>query len=319
MLEIDKIYNMDCLEGMRQIPDGTIDAVICDLPYGTMKGAALDGWEEDETDWDEIIPTAPLFEQYERVLRRGGVAVLFSQEPYTRHLRTFHAKNINFLYPMIWLKNNHANALLSKNAPVSRFEDINVFAKANPLHDYDLAHPLRPYFAKVMEFIGRPRKQVIETIGQNADHTFRCNSSQFALCTAETYRQLIDVYGIDKMEGYRTYEDLKAEDDTFIIVKEHERTFNLPEGEKSLSNVLEFAKDTDGFHPTQKPVALIRRLVLTYTNEGDTVLDNCMGSGTTAIACIKERRHFIGFELSKEYFDKAVRRIKAEQAQLTLF
>jgi site-specific DNA-methyltransferase (adenine-specific) len=318
-MEIDNIYNMDCLEGMKQIPDGTIDAVICDLPYGTMKGAALDGWEEDETDWDEIIPTAPLFEQYERVLRRGGVAILFSQEPYTRHLRTFRAKNINFLYPMIWLKNNHANALLSKNAPVSRFEDINVFAKANPLHDYDLAHPLRPYFAKVMEYIGKPRKQVIETIGQNADHTFRCNSSQFALCTAETYRQLIDVYGIDKMDGYRTYEDLKAEDDTFVIVKEHERTFNLPEGEKSLSNVLEFSKDTDGFHPTQKPVALIRRLVLTYTNEGDTVLDNCMGSGTTAIACIKERRHFIGFELSKEYFDKAVRRIKAEQAQLTLF
>ena len=318
-MEIDNIYNMDCLEGMKQIPDGTIDAVICDLPYGTMKGAALDGWEEDETDWDEIIPTEPLFAEYERVLRRGGVAILFSQEPYTRHLRTFHAKNINFLYPMIWLKNNHANALLSKNAPVSRFEDINVFAKANPLHDYDLAHPLRPYFAKVMEYIGKPRKQVIETIGQNADHTFRCNSSQFALCTAETYRQLIDVYGIDKMEGYRTYEDLKAEDDTFVIVKEHERTFNLPEGEKSLSNVLEFSKDTDGFHPTQKPVALIRRLVLTYTNEGDTVLDNCMGSGTTAIACIKERRHFIGFELSKEYFDKAVRRIKAEQAQLTLF
>ena len=318
-MEIDNIYNMDCLEGMKQIPDGTIDAVICDLPYGTMKGAALDGWEEDETDWDEIIPTEPLFAEYERVLRRGGVAILFSQEPYTRHLRTFHAKNINFLYPMIWLKNNHANALLSKNAPVSRFEDINVFAKANPLHDYDLAHPLRPYFAKVIEYIGKPRKQVIETIGQNADHTFRCNSSQFALCTAETYRQLIDVYGIDKMEGYRTYEDLKAEDDTFVIVKEHERTFNLPEGEKSLSNVLEFSKDTDGFHPTQKPVALIRRLVLTYTNEGDTVLDNCMGSGTTAIACIKERRHFIGFELSKEYFDKAVRRIKAEQAQLTLF
>ena len=75
----------------------------------------------------------------------------------------------------------------------------------------------------------------------------------------------------------------------------------------------------DFFHPTQKPVDILRYLVLTYTNEGDTVLDNCMGSGTTAIACIKERRHFIGFELSKEYFDKAVRRIKAEQAQLTLF
>ena len=319
-IELDRIYNMDCLEGMKAIPDGSVDAVICDLPYGTMKNiGGAPGWHSDNCDWDDIIPTDKLFEQYERVLRRGGAIILFSQEPYTSHLRTFKAKNIDFCYPMMWKKDSAGNIMLAKNAPLSYFEDINVFAKANPLHDYDLAHPLRPYFAKVMEYIGKPRKQVIETIGQNADHTFRCNSSQFALCTAETYRQLIDVYGIDKMEGYRTYEDLKAEDDTFVIVKEHERTFNLPEGEKSLSNVLEFSKDTDGFHPTQKPVALIRRLVLTYTNEGDTVLDNCMGSGTTAIACIKERRHFIGFELSKEYFDKAVKRIKAEQAQLTLF
>ena len=319
-IELDRIYNMDCLEGMKAIPDGSVDAVICDLPYGTMKNiGGAPGWHSDNCDWDDIIPTDKLFTEYERVLRRGGAIILFSQEPYTSHLRTFRAKNIDFCYPMMWKKDSAGNIMLAKNAPLSYFEDINVFAKANPLHDYDLAHPLREYFAKVMEFIGKPRKQVIETIGQNADHTFRCNSSQFALCTAETYQQLIDVFHIDKMEGYRTYEDLKAEDDTFVIVKEHERTFNLPEGEKSLSNVLEFSKDTDGFHPTQKPVALIRRLVLTYTNEGDTVLDNCMGSGTTAIACIKERRHFIGFELSKEYFDKAVRRIKAEQAQLTLF
>ena len=310
------------MEGMKRIPDGSVDAIICDLPYGTMVRSSYGSKEEQFKafrDWDYAIPTEPLFEQYERVLRRGGVCVLFSAEPYTSHLRTFKAKNMDFVYPMIWKKDSPGNAFHAKDAPIGYYEDINVFAKANPLHDYDLAHPLRLYFAKVMEFIGRPRKQVIETIGQNADHTFRCNSSQFALCTAETYRQLIDVYGIDKMEGYRTYEDLKAEDDTFIIVKEHERTFNLPEGATHLPNILDFAKDTDGFHPTQKPVALIRRLVLTYTNEGDTVLDNCMGSGTTAIACIKEKRHFIGFELSKEYFDKAQRRIKAEQAQLTLF
>ena len=312
-MTLDNIYNMDCLEGMKQIPDGTIDAVICDLPYGTMKGI------DDRHDWDTIIPTDKLFEQYERVLRRGGVAVLFSQEPYTSHLRTFRGKNMDFLYPMMWKKDTAGNSLMAANAPVSYFEDINVFAKSNPLHDYDLAHPLRPYFAKVMEYIGKPKKQIMDEIGQNADHTFRCNSSQFQLCTAGTYESLISRYHIDKMDGYRTYEDLKAEDSTYIIVKEHEKTFNLPEGQKSLSNVLEFSKDTDGFHPTQKPVALIRRLVLTYTNEGDTVLDNCMGSGTTAIACIKERRHFIGFELSKEYFDKAVRRIKAEQAHLTLF
>ena len=73
------------------------------------------------------------------------------------------------------------------------------------------------------------------------------------------------------------------------------------------------------FHPTQKPVALIQYLIRTYSNEGDTILDNCMGSGTTAIACIREKRNYIGFELNKEYYDKACKRIKLEQAQLTLF
>ena len=310
---------MDCLEGMKQIPDGTVDAVICDLPYGTMKGMGVGTQYEGKTEWDDIIPTDKLFEQYERVLRRGGVAVLFSQDPYTLHLRTFKARNISYLYPMIWKKDQHGNVLIVDKAPLNYFEDISVFAKANPLHDYDLAHPLREYFAKVLDFIKVPKIQLMREFGTRIDHTFRVNSSQFALCTAETYEDLNSRYHLDKMDGYQTYKELKAVDDAFVIKKEHERTFNLPEGEKYLSNVLEFSKDTDGFHPTQKPVALIRRLVLTYTNEGDTVLDNCMGSGTTAIACIKERRHFIGFELSKEYFDKAVRRIKAEQAQLTLF
>ena len=313
MLEIDNIYNMDCLEGMRQIPDGTIDAVICDLPYGTMKNiGGAPGWHSDNCDWDDIIPTDKLFEQYERVLRMNGVAILFSQEPYTSHLRTFKYQNTNFefCYPMIWKKDHFGNIMLAAKAPVSHFEDINVFAKR---HDSTGHHPLRDYFAKVQAFIGKPKRDIIADIGQRADHVFRGDSTQFALCTAETYQALIDRYGIDKVEGFESYERLQA------IDSRYQRTFNLPQGQQSFSNVLEFAKDTDGFHPTQKPVALIRRLVLTYTNEGDTVLDNCMGSGTTAIACIKERRHFIGFELSKEYFDKAVRRIKAEQAQLTLF
>ena len=227
---------------------------------------------------------------------------------------------MEFLYPMIWKKNSAGNALMSKVAPASVFEDINVFAKANPLHDYDCAHPLRPYFAKVLEYIAVPKAQIMEELGSRIDHTFRCNSSQFALCTEETYRDLISRYHIDQMQGFRTYEDLKQEDDGFIIVKEHERTFNLPEGKAQLLNVLEFDKDPrEALHPTQKPLALIQRLVLTYSNEGDTILDNCMGSGTTAVACIKEKRHFIGFELNKDYYDKACRRIDAERRQLSLF
>ena len=332
MIELNKIYNEDCLEGMKRIPDGSVDCIVCDLPYGTMKGAALDGWTKNECDWDTIIPTDKLFKQYERVLRRNGVAILFSQEPYTSSLRTFKARNIKFCYPMIWLKNNHANALFSKSAPVSLFEDINVFAK---VHDTQLLHPLRDYFSDVMEYIGAtscrqvnealghrkaehtfyvsPRKKILDTIGGKADHTFRNGSSQFSLCTEETYNELIDKFGIDKMDGFKTYDELSK------INRAFSRTFNLPVGKDSKPNVLQYAKDTDGFHPTQKPVALIADLIRTYSNEGDTILDNCMGSGTTAISAIREKRNFIGFELNKEYYDKACKRIKLEQAQLTLF
>ena len=325
-MEIDKIYNMDCLEGMRQIPDGSIDAVICDLPYGTMKGIVnAPGWGNCSCEWDERIPTMELFEAYERVLRVNGTIVLFSMEPYTSHLRTFQYRNTNieFAYPMIWRKNSAGNALMSKIAPVSVFEDISVFAKR---HDSTGQHPLRDYASSLLRFIGyKSAKKINEDLGhRRAEHFFYVSphndiaemngSCQFALCTEETYNELIERYRIDKMEGFKTYAELSQ------IDIRYRRVFNLPEGKAQFLNVLDFDKDPrEALHPTQKPVALIRRLVLTYTNEGDTVLDNCMGSGTTAIACIKEKRHFIGFELSKEYFDKAQRRIDNECRQLTLW
>lgn len=96
-------------------------------------------------------------------------------------------------------------------------------------------------------------------------------------------------------------------------------TLTVSDGSRYPVNLIEFDRDSNRIHPTQKPVDLLRYLILTYTNEGDTVLDNCMGSGTTAVAAIRERRHFIGFELNKEYYDASIRRIKAEQMQKTLF
>ena len=328
-MTLDTIYNEDCLEGMKRIPDGTIDAVICDLPYGTMVRSSYGSMEEQFKafrEWDYAIPTESLFEQYERVLRRGGVCVLFSAEPYTSHLRTFKAKNMDFVYPMIWKKDSPGNAFHAKDAPIGYYEDINVFKKSNPIVR-DMNSPLREYVRKLIEFTGKTGTKVKEDMiawGIAAPNSYRDFFSPnaewlFKLCQEYQYNIIIERYGIDKMEGFKSYEECKRLWDESNIGKLGDNVFNVPEGQTHLSNVLEFSKDTDGFHPTQKPVALIRRLVLTYTNEGDTVLDNCMGSGTTAIACIKERRHFIGFELSKEYFDKAVRRIKAEQAQLTLF
>src|SRR5699024_3417971 len=97
------------------------------------------------------------------------------------------------------------------------------------------------------------------------------------------------------------------------------RTFNLQCGKKYNSNVLDFKKDYKGLHPTQKPIALMEHLIKTYTNEGETVLDNCMGSGTTAIACMNTERNFIGFELDETYYAKSLERIKQHTTQTELF
>ena len=257
-MEIDNIYNMDCLEGMKQIPDGTIDAVICDLPYGVLNG------ESEGGSWDTIIPFEPLWAEYRRVCKPTAAIVLFAQGMFTADL--MHSNPKMWRYNLIWKKGDRASGFLNANRmPLRNHEDIVVF--------YDKLPTYNPQMRT-----GFP------------NHTRGHGGGKLKN----------GCYG--KFDPWARSEVITTE--------------------KFPLSIIDIAKEHDvnkQFHPTQKPVDLLRYLVLTYTNEGDTVLDNCMGSGTTAIACIKERRHFIGFELSKEYFDKAVRRIKAEQAQLTLF
>ena len=257
-MEIDNIYNMDCLEGMKQIPDGTIDAVICDLPYGVLNG------ESEGGSWDTIIPFEPLWAEYRRVCKPTAAIVLFAQGMFTADL--MHSNPKMWRYNLIWKKGDRASGFLNASRmPLRNHEDIVVF--------YDKLPTYNPQMRT-----GFP------------NHTRGHGGGKLKN----------GCYG--KFDPWARSEVITTE--------------------KFPLSIIDIAKEHDvnkQFHPTQKPVDLLRYLVLTYTNEGDTVLDNCMGSGTTAIACIKERRHFIGFELSKEYFDKAVRRIKAEQAQLTLF
>jgi len=317
----------DCLELMKNIPDGSVDLVLTDPPYGTMKGAALDGWKNQTTEWDnEIDPTA-LFTELTRVLRQNGKVVLFSQEPYTSRLITSAIPSLPFAYRAMWYKNVHANALIAKTAMVNRFEDICIFTKP---HDAECTNELRIYFKKVLEFVGAKSCKEInqrlghrraehcfyvtegkradkEKIGGKADHTARVGSSQFALCTEQTYNEIISVFGIDKMDGFLPYVELAR------LNEKYTATFNLWQGGRSKSNVLEYAKDNDGYHPTQKPVALLEDLIQTYSNEGNTVLDFTMGSGSTGVACVNTNRNFIGMELDQQYFEIAKKRI-AESA-----
>ena len=295
----------DCLERMKEIPDGSIDMVLTDPPYGTVKSIgnsdSIEHGMKNKTQWDETLDFKLMWLEINRVLRKNGKCILFSQEPFTSDLIKSAIPNVPFSYRCVWIKDHFANSLIAKKAPVSYFEDICVFSK---LYDTDELHPLRGYAKEIYDFTGLNKKQIIEKVGQRADHFFRIDSTQFSLCTEKTYSELISVFGIDKMKGFMTFNDLEKINSAFNSV------FNLPKGEKFKSNVFEYKKDYSGFHPTQKPVALLEDLIKTYTNEGETVLDFTAGSFSTGVACVNTGRSFIGIEMDENYFNIGVNRVQ---------
>ena len=310
-----ELWHGDCLELMKKIPDGSVDLVLTDPPYGTMKGI------DDKHEWDTAIEPVKIFEQISRILRQNGKAILFSQEPYTSRLITSTIPSLPFAYRAVWYKNVSGNSLMAKSAMVSRYEDICIFSKLG--HDYCGENPLREYFAKVLDFIGVTScKEINARLGhRKAEHCFyvtgrRNGSTQFSLCTERTYQELIDVFGINKMQGFIEYAELRKTQDEYT--QKYASVFNLWQGGKSKSNVLEYKKDNDGYHPTQKPVALLEDLIQTYSNEGNTVLDFTAGSGSTGAACVNTNRRFIGIELDEGYFNIAKKRIEEAVNDLPL-
>jgi len=244
MLEINKIYNMDCLEGMKLIDDKSIDMILCDLPYGTTA-----------CKWDTIIPFEPLWEQYERIIKDNGAIVLMASQPFTTKL--IMSKLDWFRYTWVWNKKKAGNIFLAKRQPMKIHEDIVVFSKKPHLYN--------------PQMVKRDKVKKSKNYG-----------------TGESFG------------GTREKED-----------KVYTYTHTYPKSIIEFSN----ARQKGKVHPTQKPVPLFEYLIKTYTNEGETVLDNCIGSGTTAIACINTNRNYIGFELDKRYYDIAnVRICKAIKA-----
>ena len=240
MIELNEIYNEDCLEGMKRIPDKSIDMILADLPYGTTN-----------CKWDTIIPLEPLWEQYERIIKDNGAVVLTASQPFSSALVMSNPKL--FRYEWVWDKKNPTNFAMAKKQPLKYHETILVFAKKQTEY-----YPIK--------WRGKP------------------NHKQGLLKND----QQSEVYGKIK----RTKDNLS--------------------GMKYPRSIIEISKHSSqgGLHPTQKPVALFEYLVKTYTNEGDVVLDNCMGSGTTAIAAINTNRNFIGFEMDENYHKLANERIE---------
>ena len=271
MIELNKIYNEDCLEGMKRIPDGSVDCVICDLPYGTTDCA-----------WDSIIPLDKLWEQYDRILSPKGTAVMFCQQPFTTILASSKLEWLR--HSQTWIKDKCSNFIAARYQPGKYTEDILVFSKGNFVHNANIratynAQMVNVDFARSVE----KEKHCFMNEGRS--------SSQIRNRPSNATKQFF---------GYKKEDDYTQFPKNYFYC----RTPHF---------------ENERFHPTQKPVDLLRYLVLTYSNEGDTILDNCMGSGTTAVAAIREKRNFIGFELNKEYYEKACKRIQLEMAQPFLF
>lgn len=301
----------DCLVESEKIESGSVDLILTDLPYGTMKGAALDGWGPNKTDWDDALSPSDIFEVANRILRRNGKLVLFSQEPYTSRLITEAHPNLPFSYRMIWEKDHFANSLIAKKAPVSYFEDILVFSKLGGLENsgVNANHPLKKIFNDARERSGKSKRFFIDLVGSSALHYFT-NGVQFRIPTESKYNIIKD--HLDIKYSYVELKDIDGEykrTETERHYEEYPPVFNLWEGGKYKSNILRYKKDYDGYHPTQKPVLLLEDLIKTYSNEGDTVVDLTMGSGSTGVAAANAGRKFIGIEQDEGYFEIARKRI----------
>lgn len=227
----------DCLELMKHIPNGSVDMVLCDLPYGTTA-----------CKWDAVIPFEPLWEHYKRVVKTNGAIVLFSAQPFTTKLIQSNFRD--FKYCWYWLKNQSTGFAYARYQPMRKVEDICVFYRRHGVYNPQGLVAVREQ---------KPKQHN----NWRDEHVYKVGT----------------------------------------LSKEYTPRFtNWPK------NVLQFNTER-GLHPTQKPVALLEYLVKTYTNPGDLVLDNCMGSGSTGVACVNTGRRFIGMEKEKEYFETAKQRI----------
>lgn len=255
-MELNRIYHGDCLEVMKGIPDGSVDMILCDLPYGTTQNK-----------WDVIIPFPDLWKSYLRVIKENGAIVLTAQQPFATDLISSNKKL--FRYDLIWEKSIATGFLNSKKMPLRGHELVLVFYKKTPYYN--------------------PQK-------------FMLSTPSFKKATKENGTSSSN-YGAYKNDMEKGYKDGSRFPRSVFSIKTEPAFFDS--SKKGLM-----------IHPTQKPVALFEYLIRTYTNEGETVLDNCSGSGTTAIACIRNNRNYICIEKNEQYYNDSLKRIENEKYKL---
>lgn len=250
MMELNKIYNEDCLEGMKRIPDGSVDMVLCDLPYGSTNCI-----------WDVVIPFEVLWQQWLRVCKENAAIVLFGSEPFSSRLRLSNLKM--YKYDWVWDKRTCSGFLNAKKQPLRSNELISVFYKKQCTYNPQMSHD-------------RKKRE----------------------------------FHLSKATGSEIYNKIHPKE------RHYEKDqLAYPKSILQFTGVVNNSNEKCG-HPTQKPVDLCEYLIKTYTNEGETVLDACMGSGTTAVACVNTGRNFIGFELDENYWQISQQRVSEARQQL---
>lgn len=247
------LHNGDCLDVMPRLATGSVDLILCDLPYGTTACS-----------WDAVIPFEPLWAEYRRVLRHGGVVVLTAAQPFTTQVI---ASNLpDFKYCWYWDKKAVTGFANAKLQPLRCVEDVVVFYASRPT-----------YNPQGLVYLGKSRSNSATVGGDTVRTDTVASAGKGSLRTA----------GAEYVQEWTNYP----------------------------KQLLEISRDRSRVHPTQKPVALMEYLIRTYTNPGDLVLDNCMGSGTTGLAAVNTGRRFIGIERDPGYFAICQSRIKPPRPQ----
>lgn len=308
------LINADCLTTMPELTNLgiSVNHIITDIPYGTIQGLAIEGWKKkgNVPQWDCPIEIVPMIDACFNISKANSNLILFSQEPMTFKLN--YELNIFQKYAlsnkMIWIKNNHANGFSAKITPLNYYEEMLLIRKSL---DENNSIEIRKYFKNMLEFIGVSKKDIMKKLGQGLDHCFRYANRTFYMPTEKNYQALIDTYHIDLMKDFIPYARLRQQWDD-----ENTTIFNIPKGEKIVKNIFEYKKDKNNIHPTQKPVALLKKLIEIFSNKNDLILDFACGSGSTGIAAIKSGRKFLGIELNTDFYNKAIEWYKKEKSNI---
>ena len=322
----------DCLEEMQKIPAGSVDLVLCDLPYGTTDCA-----------WDTVLPMSDLWEQWERITKQNALIVLFGAEPFSSAVRMSNIKR--YRYDWIWKKRYSTGFMNAKKEPLRNYENIMVFyaKKRTKTDTTNYFKASKDYLIGERDKARRAGYNINKILNNHMASHYFTRGSEFSFPSRKNYEKLQST-GYFQREYDEARQEYKKEQQQEYKKAQQKRTkarrpvYNpqmakgkpyISKGRKSIEiydhvrrlqtvntgtrypvQVLEFGRDPDaGYHPTQKPVKLLEYLIKTYTNEGATVLDNCMGSGSTGVACVNTGRNFIGIEKEEKYYTIARERI----------